>query len=218
MRRNPERVLLVEGDEDKRVLPWLIERAGVNWGPKHDPVVTIISFDGVEQLLEAGVIETYLKQSGILALGVIVDADEDAAARWQSISSRVSGRYLNLPKVIPSNGLVLRGEAGPAFGAWVMPDNINRGMLETFLLYLRPNENLALQALSREVVEQAKLVGAPFSPAHQDKAQIHSWLAWQNPPGAQMHNAIMQGMLREASPCLTNFVDWFCQLYGLPKP
>ena len=76
---------MVEGDEDKRVLPWLIERAGVSWGSKKEPVVIIEALDGAENLLAAGVIETYLKQSGLSALGVIVDADEDAAARWQSI-------------------------------------------------------------------------------------------------------------------------------------
>ncbi len=217
MRRNPERLLLVEGDEDKRVLPWLIERAGVSWGSKKEPVVIIEALDGAENLLAAGVIETYLKQSGLSALGVIVDADEDAAARWQSILARISGRFQNLPKVIPSKGFVVRGDDGPAFGAWIMPDNISRGMLETFLLFLRPNTNLPLQQLSSEVVAQAKRIGAPFSPAHQDKAQIHSWLAWQDPPGAQMHNAIMQGMLRETSPYLTTFVEWFCLLYGLPK-
>lgn len=111
-------------------------------------MVTIASFDGVEKLLAAGVIETYLKQSGLSALGVIVDADEDAAARWQSISARISGRFQNLPKAIPSEGFVVRGDAGPAFGAWIMPDNSSRGMLETFLLFLRPNTNLELQALS----------------------------------------------------------------------
>jgi hypothetical protein len=218
MNRAPKCLLLVEGDEDKRVLPWLIERAGVNWGPKSEPIVTIIANDGVEPLLTAGVIETYFKQSGLLALGVIVDADENAVARWQSISARIGGFFADVPQVIPSDGLILRGDTGPAFGAWIMPDNSSRGMLETFLLFLRPAENLALHVLSHDVVEQAKQLGAPFSLAHQDKAQIHSWLAWQDPPGTQLHNAVMQGMLREVSPSLTTFVRWFCTLYGLPRP
>jgi hypothetical protein len=138
----------------------------VNWGPKNEPVVTIIATDGVEQLLAAGVIETYLKQSGLTALGVIVDADENAVARWHSISARISGLFAEVPVTIPNNGLVLRGNTGPAFGAWIMPDNSSRGMLETFLLFLRPNDNLALHALSRDVVEQAKRIGAPFSSKH----------------------------------------------------
>jgi len=211
------RVLLVEGEEDKRVLPWLIEKAGVPWGPKDAPVVKIVPYDGVENLLCAGEIETHLKTSGLSALGVIVDADHDVAARWQSISARISAHYTNVPAQMPASGLILKRQTGPAFGAWIMPDNCNRGMLETFLLFLRPNENLALHALSASVIDQAKQAGASFSQQHRDKAQIHSWLAWQDPPGAQMHNAIMQGMLNGASPNAAAFVNWFCSLYGLSK-
>jgi hypothetical protein len=74
-------VLLVEGDEDKRVVPWLVEATGVCWCPNKSPIVHISSYDGVENLLKPGEIETQLKRSGLMSLGVIVDADESVSGR-----------------------------------------------------------------------------------------------------------------------------------------
>lgn len=185
------------------------------WGPKRAPMVAIIQYEGAANLLAEGEIETQLKASGLTALGVIVDADENAAGRWQAIRARISGHFPSAPSALPVEGLVLQQETGPSFGAWVMPDNVSRGILETFLLYLRPLENEALHAHAESAVDQARTSGAPFRDPHRDKALIHTWLAWQDPPGRQMHQAIMEGMLRESSPAVTAFVSWFCKLYSL---
>jgi hypothetical protein len=215
MSKPPKRVLLVEGAEDLRVFPWLLEQSGVPWGATKDPIVKIVQYEGATNLLSEGEIETQLKASGLLALGVIVDADENAAGRWQAIRARISEHFPSAPSALPLEGLVMQQESGPSFGAWVMPDNVSRGILETFLLYLRPSENQALHAHAESAVSQAQTVGAPFRDPHRDKALIHTWLAWQDPPGRQMHQAIMAGMLRESSPALTAFVSWFCKLYSL---
>jgi len=108
MSKPPKRVLLVEGADDLRVVPWLVERAGVPWGPKKEPIVTIFQYDGVDNLLAEGEIETQLKASGLTALGVIVDADENAAGRWQRIRSRIVSYFPSVPSALPAQGLVLR--------------------------------------------------------------------------------------------------------------
>lgn len=209
------KVLLVEGSEDKRVVPWLVEAAGIPWNPDKTPIVEIVHFDGVEALLRPGEIETQLKRSRLSALGVLVDADESVSGRWDSIRARLGEHYPNAPSTMPPQGVVLRREGKPSFGAWVMPDNVNRGMLETFLMYLRPHDNQPLLDLSAGIVSTAKSLGAPFSDRHLDKAQIHSWLAWQNPPGRQLHNAIMEKMLTNQPPHLQAFISWFRDLYGV---
>lgn len=214
----PGRVLLVEGDQDLRVVPWLVESRGIVWGNKKNPLVKIHAYDGIEDLLKPGEIETQLKASGLSALGVMVDADRSAHDRWMSIRSRLTAVYPSLPQTMPPEGLVLRVSGKPVFGAWIMPDNVSRGMLETFLLFLRPQENQKLLALAEEVVLRAKNCNAPFSEEHEDKAKIYSWLAWQRPPGRQLHNAIMEQMLTHNAPCLTSFIDWFSRLYGISVP
>lgn len=212
------RVLLVEGQEDLRVVPWLVESTGIDWGPRDSPLVTIAAYDGVENLLAAGEIEARMKASGLQALGVMVDADESAPARWSQIRTRIQASYPAAPVDLPPDGVVLRSDTQPAFGAWIMPDNTHRGMLETFLLHLRPSDNPPVLALSSRLIEEARSLGAPFSEAHRDKARIHSWLAWQDPPGRPLHNAVMERMLRARTPTLDRFIAWFCRLYSVAPP
>ena len=209
------KVLLVEGNEDKRVIPQLVEAAGILWAPNRTQIVDIVPFDGVDALLKPGEIETQLKRSRLTALGVLVDADESASGRWDSIRARIVEHYPNAPTIMPPPGVVLRSAGKPSFGAWVMPDNVNRGMLETFLMYLRPQGNQPLLDLSADIVSTAKSLGAPFSERHVDKAQIHSWLAWQEPPGRQLHNAIMEKMLTNQPRHLHAFIAWFRDLFAI---
>ncbi len=66
---HPKR-LLVEGREEQRVIPELIEKNGIEWGDSNDSwIVKIDEFDGVDKLLKPGVIEAELKSSGLSHLG-----------------------------------------------------------------------------------------------------------------------------------------------------
>lgn len=70
-----KKVLLVEGKDDEHVLKHL---CGNRAGPRFDEVK---SHDGVDELLESFPVQ--LKASGDDAIvGVIIDADTDAASRW----------------------------------------------------------------------------------------------------------------------------------------
>jgi hypothetical protein len=211
-----KRELIVEGNDDLRVIPFLVEASGVNWEIAGVPIVQINQFGGRENILaQNGRIETRLKL--VTHLGILLDADENAQACWDSIRNRekLKARYSEFPSTIPKTGFIARAADEPKFGVWIMPDNTSRGMLETFLLHLRPTSPLL--EYSAEVVAEAKKRGAPFSEANRDKAQIHTWLAWQDPPGQQLHNAIQQKMLTEKSQLLTDFLAWFCDLYDLPR-
>ena len=46
------RRLLVEGDTDKRVIPFLMEANGIEWERDGRPVVRIEPYNGVEELLK----------------------------------------------------------------------------------------------------------------------------------------------------------------------
>lgn len=96
-----------------------------------------------------------------------------------------------------------------------MPDNRISGMLETFLAYLIPEEGDALWEYAQEVATEAKNRGALFISAHQDKANIYTWLAWQKPPGRQLHDAVKFKMLNPKHPKSQTFIQWFKRLYDL---
>jgi hypothetical protein len=207
-----EKVLLVEGEEDKRVIPHLVEANGVIWENKHKkPIVTIKVLGSVEQLLDKEKMKVRLMDDSLKILGIILDADEAPASRWQSIRNCLIEIYPDIPQQLPSTGLIHPGEI--KLGIWMMPDNQQRGMLETFLQVLLPEGGEALWVFSQQSCQQAKEQGACFKDCHSDKAKIHTWLAWQNPPGRQIHQAIMERILAPASPQAAVFMQWFRELF-----
>ncbi|GAL91458.1 hypothetical protein N44_01466 [Microcystis aeruginosa NIES-44] len=95
----------------------------------------------------------------------------------------------------------------------MMPDNQSRGMLETFLAYLVPDNNL-WQYTQNKVIE-AKQQGATYRDYHLDKANIHTYLAWQDPPGKQLHDAVKQRILNRSHPQSAIFLRWLQGLYEI---
>ncbi len=226
----PVRKLLVEGAEDRRVIPELIEQAtDLRWGEAREPklvdIVVAAASDspsprhegGVDRLLEPGYIATEYKTARLQALGVVLDADHDPAGRWRRLRQCCGLPFVEaLPEALPSAGLVIAPSSGARFGVWLMPDNSQCGMLETFLLSLRPQSGeSALWQWADEVVEQAQSRGAPYRSSHRDKARCHTFLAWQDPPGRQLHQALKERLLDPRAAGGRSFVAWFRQLYGL---
>lgn len=207
--------LIVEGEQDKRVIPELIEANGIVWGETKETAVVYIESYGSDQFVDADVISTELKASGLTALGLIVDADDNFNARWTSLKTACSKIIPDIPEQLPESGLIHYTNTGIKFGVWIMPDNQTKGMLETFLRYLIPNENELLWKYAQEVVQEAKNKGATFIVPHFDKADIYTWLAWQDPPGRQLHNAVMERILDPTHPKAQTFVNWFNNLYDL---
>ena len=95
-----------------------------------------------------------------------------------------------------------------------MPDNVRTGMLETLLLALRVGDQ-ALHDHARDATGHARTLGAPFRDSHREKAELHAWLAWQDPPGRQLHDAVRARHLLPAPPVTDPFVGWFRQLFEL---
>ena len=91
------RKLLVEGDTDKRVIPFLMEANGIEWERSGRPVVYIEPYNGVEELLKPGVVEAELRASGLEILGVMVDANGDASDRWNRIRNLCRDEFDDLP-------------------------------------------------------------------------------------------------------------------------
>jgi hypothetical protein len=210
------KVLLVEGKQDLRVIPYLIEANGVPWGTRKKPIVYIRDVDGYQNLVDPDAIATELKASGLTTLGIIIDADDNPSGRWQSLRSACLKSIPDIPATLPKDGLIHTNADGIRFGIWIMPDNRICGMLETFLTYMIPTGNEILWQYAQEVTQEAKGRGAIFTDSHSDKANIYTWLAWQNPPGRQLHQAVMERILDPNHPNAQRFVTWFKTLYDLP--
>jgi hypothetical protein len=207
------KVLLVEGKDEQRVLPELLELCGIEW-PDKNPPVWIEDANGIETILGTPLIETELKISGLRTMGILVDANGDLASRWQSLRVRLAAIIPELSAAPEPNGCVHDRDDGIRIGVWVMPDNRVGGMLETLLLRLRPGDG-ELHDHARDAVAIARTKGAPFSAAHLDKAELHTWLAWQDPPGQQLHAAVRAKALDPLGAGAAPFVAWFRRLYQL---
>lgn len=204
--------LLVEGEVEKRVIPELMEANGVPWGERGSEVVRIKPTGGFPKMTST-LIATEWKESGLEALGLIADANDDFQSRWTSLRNRCRTIVPGIPDDLARGGVIVTAQNGKRLGIWLMPDNSSKGMFETFLAYLVPNASDGLWRHAEQARDEAKRLGAPYRGHHCAKASMHTWLAWQDPPGRQLHQAIVERILKPQSPESEVFVKWFRSLF-----
>lgn len=209
--------MIVEGYEDLHTVVHLMKRHVIWPDDKSQRPVEISIGSSVDEILNRSYLYPKLKQSGLKRLGIMFDADADLAGRWNSLRSLVLEFFPSIPDQLPQEGLVVDSPDGQRLGVWIMPDNKSSGMLETFLRYLVPAQESQLWDAAKCSAEAAKAKGAIYISAHTDKANIHTWLAWQNPPGERFGLAITKSLLDSNSLYARPFVDWFINLFELGK-
>ncbi|NLS94530.1 MAG: hypothetical protein GXX96_20430 [Planctomycetaceae bacterium] len=95
-----------------------------------------------------------------------------------------------------------------------MPDNQHDGKLETFLKSLVDTDDKVFHHALKST-KQAIGIGATFREVDRPKAEVHTWLAWQETPGLPYGSAIRAQFFGHDSPAAVAFVQWFRRLYGL---
>jgi hypothetical protein len=207
--------LLVEGKSEERFIPYLIALAGIPWGPKGNEIVKIEEFKGRANLLESGVISAELKVPGAKAVGVVIDADLDAEVTYRAVWDRVQEVLPNFPKQMSDEGaFVPRRGSLPAVGVWVMPDNQASGELESLVLTALRSSHPKLTAYAERCTADSANQGGQVPATKEDKAVVHSILAWLNPPGRQLHDAARDGVFSAGVAPASEFVTWFKKLFA----
>jgi hypothetical protein len=207
--------LLVEGVDDLLSVVGLMEHH-VPWPrDKNRAPVFIENAGSVDQILDATYMSTKLKESGLEILGIMVDADDQPARRWASFCNVCKYAAPLLPAEIPKSGLIIDCPIGLRLGFWMMPDCSSDGMLETFLRHLIPAADEPLWAHAQHSSTHARALGASYRDAHIHKTQIHTWLAWQDPPGERLGMALTRRILDPHAHMAAAFVSWFKELYKL---
>ncbi len=175
--------MLVEDEDLKGVVIGVMRHYLGGWPSDSDswPIHIHVS-NGVKNLLNSNELITRLQASNLSTFGLVVDADSNANGRWQWIRDFCSANGgINLPAQCPQHGLVIDGIKKRRFGAWIMPNNTDNGMLENFCHDLVPAKDKTTWDYAKSCAIAAKQLGAPFINAHEFKSQIHTWLAWQRP-------------------------------------
>jgi hypothetical protein len=215
---NPNR-LLVEGQDDLFSVVGLI-RHFVNWPQgkpksKSDYPVLIEAIGGVEEILEQNFIPTLIKDPTIKTLGVVFDADNDPASRYLSFRNLCVPHFPKIPKQLSSDGLIEENDDGRRIGLWIMPDNLSKGAIELFIKELVPDTGIPSWQHAVKSVTEARNKGATYKDCHVDKANLYSWLAWQDEPGQYPGHALTTKILEPKAPSAATFVKWFLKLYSL---
>lgn len=197
--------LLVEGADDAQVFFHLLRHY------KLETHITIQQKDGVERLLAS--LEVELMRRAETRLGIIVDADIDPVARWQSLRSRImEAGFANVPLYPELEGTIVRQVGRPTIGLWLMPNNTIPGMLEDFVSTLIPAEDI-LWPTAKEAVQQVIIKDRRFPQTQTMKAHIHTWLAWQEEPGKPMGQAITKRYLDASSSHAQQMINWLHKLF-----
>ena len=197
-----ERVLLVEGPDDKHVVRQLCRRQSV---PDFSIKV-------------AGTVETLLSTVGaeILApdresIGVLIDADDDPQRRWDELVDLLYEEGIRVPGHPNPLGTIVNITEGPPIGIWVMPDNRSSGELEDFVQKMISAGD-PVWPKSQTYIEQIPVEHRKFRPGKLLRAQLYAWLATREIPG-RMGAAIGAGDLNIEIENCKNFIDWLRRLF-----
>lgn len=202
--QNSPRWLLVEGQDDKGVCAAFLAHAALK-------SVWVEEKRGYETLRSSLAAE--IKAPGRSHLGVVVDADDNVAGRWASLRDVVGPLGYHLPRAPQAGGVTVEAENLPRLGFWIMPDNHSTGMVEDFISALIPGDDPlmahAVSAVDGILDEQRK-----FKPTYLRKAEVHTWLAWQEEPGRPMGQAIAKVYVDAAGDKAAPFLNWLKALYS----
>jgi len=137
-------------------------------------------------------------------LGIVIDADYTNhnggfAARWKEFTANLceadKDYIISPPPDQAYTGSIFQHDCGhPPVGLWIMPNhNANHkegdGMLEDFIkqaVYQGQQQELLERAT--DCVDQLPKTLKLFSDFHQTKAEVYTWLAWQEQPGPSLAN------------------------------
>lgn len=217
----PQQILLVEGPADQTFYDAACREAG---RPKVK--VTTPNSLGAPVASKTNAIHRLpllvkqLEDGSVTNLGIVVDADYQVehglgfAGTLDKIRDQLNLHGFERETRLVSSGFeFLHSDGLPSVGAWIMPDNKNEGMLEDFIQsVISDAEQSALHKTACAAV--SRLSHPLFKPIHRSKAEVATWLAWQQAPGAGLENVIGNGLINFAMQRYAQFQQWLHHVFA----
>lgn len=205
---NNPHVLLVEGADDEHVVYHLRARSGENLE------FEVIPKDGIDGLLSSVEVEINVPDRKVM--GILIDADDDVAARWCAVTNRLkqAKSSLQIPPQPDPDGTVLHENPQdriPRIGIWMMPNNESPGELEDFIARMIPGGD-AVWPLSEKYIACIPKPERKFKSGKKLRAQVHAWLAARERP-RPLGLAIKTRDL-EVEPNSQTFINWLQRLFS----
>lgn len=201
--------LLVEGDGDKHIVWHLQNTTNIERG-----AFEVVVKGSSAELISS--IKNELRGSETTAVGILIDADNDPAAKWNAVLNQIRlAGYGELPDEPNSQGVIIHDAYLPRVGIWIMPDNRQTGAIEDFLIGMIVETDPLWQRVVA-TVDQIPQIERRFRESRLIKAYAYTWLAWQAEPGKPLGQAIEKRYFDPESPLATVFKQWlFADLFEL---
>lgn len=201
--------LLVEGIDDYHVCSHLLKNHRIS-----EKYINIIDKKGIDNLLET--LDVELIGSGERRLGIVVDADTNFAARWEALRNILIRSGYTMPLEPNPVGTIIDQEGLPVVGLWFMPNNKFPGMLEDFVSFLIPPGD-SLWPMAEDILQKVIKKDCRFRETYLMKAQLHTWLAWQEQPGTPLGLAITNRYFDANAPHAQQLIAWVRRLFSLEQ-
>ena len=207
--RQPSRLLVVEGANDKAVIEQIVRRY------ESLPLFTVQCRGGYGKLHAS--LRRDILEDNREVIGVVVDADQNLESRWQSIKDRIERIEeidVELDDFPSPDGTIVLAKyrsRGVRVGVWLMPDNVNSGELEDFVADMIPDNDPVWPR------SQCYIDGIPHDQrkfkGKVQRAKVYAWLATREKPGF-MGQAIDRKDLDVNGILCQRFVAWLTELFG----
>lgn len=215
------RILLVEGRSDEAFFDALCEmhalKAKVRVAPPRILGGKANNKEGLLNLLPLQLEQ--LADGSLERLALIVDADFPVtnglgfAKTYKRVEDVLREYGFSPVKRAGVGGLLFSSsEDFHDIGLWIMPDNKNDGMLEDWVKAGIIGTEAALFARATNAVHS--LPQPKFKPLHVVKAEVATWLAWQDAPGRGMEHAAKAGLLDQQSLQYKKLLSWLTHIFA----
>lgn len=217
-----ERLLLVEGDADKRFFDAICKSQGLDTEVQVAPPKEVGGQHNTKQgvIKHLSVLVKQLEDGSIKRLSVVVDADyEDEhglgfTRTVEQVTNVVKKLGFDSAKEVDEahGGLVFPHSDGLAdLGLWVMPDNRREGMLEDWIKQCIIQAEQPLFQHAVKVIES--LAQHKFKSIHRSKAEVATWLAWQKLPGRGPYYALEEQLIDSKNALFLGLTNWLAHMF-----
>ena len=216
-----KQLIIVEGKEDAIVIGSLVKNEGlmaIDFPQRNEkrgllPVIQGRNYEGISTLLDH--LEADLKvdlKAGYSDIAIVLDADTNIQSQWEAVKNRLLKLDFDVPDYPNTEGVLVFHKTDDTLkiGVWMMPDNSLNGMLEDFVKMLVPDTDLMLEKATKIVKDIKNEISETnrFKDVHIAKAEIHTWLAWQESPGSPMGQALTKKYLSTDKEVCKRFLTW----------
>ncbi len=228
-------LLLVEGSNDKRFFEEFCKKCNLDTEVLVAPPRELTAGDAYDS--KQGCIKHLplqfkrLRNGAITRLGLVLDADQISdgggfAKTIEQIAATIQVAATIDPKLgfaahptsLSNGGLIFPNNNGLAdFGVWIMPNNASEGILEDWISQTILKEGKAHTLLTHAestVAALPNILGiTPFTPSQRKKAEIATWLAWQEKPGMGLSYTIKAELLDQTTLQYIGLEEWLKHVF-----